>query len=246
MVTLALLVPLTIFKLCLLLEFSLSAIRSILTTRSPRASTAALGNRCNYGRPFSLADFVAGGAPQRRASGSVAREFLERCCELSAASLPSAARRFPVSPCGSLRPRLFSSRCSPWSWSWWRWAFNQRPPRAQVLPQGCATDLARVLSSVAGPARRGGSADARWRNCATKRKSLAAEGLPDSTGNVAATRVLPIAKASTWPASSPAVPPAGGGQAASRQAAPQSTEVTVARLAGAIIECCPSCCLCAM
>ena len=61
------------------------------------------------------------------------------------------------------------------------------------------------------PRASGGSADAPSRTCANKRESLGAkDSLPHSTGgNVAATRVLPIAKAST-PLASPPVGQAAG------------------------------------
>ena len=93
-------------------------------------------------------------------------------------------------------------------------------PRAQVPPISSHRRKLRHwprachLQRCRAPRASGGSADATSRTCGNKCKSLGAEdGLPNSTGgNVAATRVLLIAKASTQPASSPLVPPADGGQ----------------------------------
>ena len=79
---------------------------------------------------------------------------------------------------------------------------------APLASRACPLHCCRARAS-------GGSADAPSRTCANKRKSLRAEdNFPDSIGdNVAATRALPFAKASTQPASSLVVSPAGGGQA---------------------------------
>ena len=104
-------------------------------------------------------------------------------------------------------------------------------PLSSFTVDGCAT---RVSSPpLPCPRFSGGSADAPSRSCANKRKSLGAEGLPDSIGgNVAATLVLPVAKAFFQPASSPVVPPSVKRPSREKRRR-KSTQVTEARLAGA-------------
>ena len=108
----------------------------------------------------------------------------------------------------------FSSTCS----AWWRWAFSQRPSRAQVpllsffTVEGCATGLARVRLQCC---RARAPAVARAPAPTSASLGAADDSHPSSTGgNVAATRVLPIAKASTPPASSDVFPLVSGGRAA--------------------------------
>ena len=87
-------------------------------------------------------------APLNQLVGPSHETSLAQCWERSAAQPPSC--------CPPLLPRVlaahwlldFSSHCSPWCWSWRRWAFSQLPPRAQVLRSPLLPSKAAPLASM--------------------------------------------------------------------------------------------------
>ena len=151
-------------------------------------------------------------APLNQLVGLSHENSLARC-ERSGAQLPRAAHRFSLTPWDSLVPRVelllqpvvvvtlgFEHVTS----------LSPRSP-AHLLPKAAPLPSRVCPPVVPRPRASGGSVDAPSRTRAHKRESLGAkDSLPHSTGgNVAATRVLPIAKAST-PLASPPVSQAAG------------------------------------